>query len=119
MIDKVLRIGLLFDFYGALLTEKQRQCLEMHYLNDLSLSEIAEQYGVSRQAVHDILRRAEQTLQDYECKLRLAERYQRQQQAIKKVYESIEKLPPHLRKIKEINQAITDLGILLDSAKEV
>lgn len=119
MLDRVLRIGLLFDFYGALLTEKQRQCLEMHYLNDLSLSEIAEEYNVSRQAVHDILRRAEQTLQEYELKLRLIERYQEQQQAIKQVYESINKLPPHLREIKEINKAIIDLGILMDSAKEV
>lgn len=119
MLDKVLRIGLLFDFYGALLTEKQRQCLDMHYLNDLSLSEIAEEFNVSRQAIHDILRRAEQTLQEYEQKLLLVERYQRERQVIKQIYESIEKLPSHLREIQEINQALIDLGILLDSSKEV
>ncbi len=59
MLDKVLRIAELYDFYGALLTDKQRRCLEMHYLSDDSLAEIAEEFGVSRQAVHDIRHRRE------------------------------------------------------------
>ena len=78
MIDKVCRNGLLYDFYGALLTDKQQYCFELHYLRDMSLSEIAGGLTVSRQAVHDILRRAEQLLEDYEDKLQLVSRHQKE-----------------------------------------
>lgn len=119
MLDKVLRIGLLFDFYGALLTDKQRQCMEMHYLNDFSLSEIASEFNVSRQAVHDILRRAEQTLDEYEHKLQLVERYQREQHDIREVYSLLKALPSQWKHNSEINQAMIKLDSLIDWPKEV
>ncbi|MPL60381.1 hypothetical protein SDC9_05942 [bioreactor metagenome] len=119
MLDKVLRISLLFDFYGALLTDKQRQCMEMHYLSDFSLSEIANEFAVSRQAIHDILRRAEQTLEGYEVKLHLVERHQREQQNIIEVYELLEKLPSNVMQVSEVNQAMVKLSSLLDWPKEV
>ena len=50
--------SMLLDFYGELLTDKQRECLDLHYNEDLSLSEIAEQLGISRQGVWDNIRRA-------------------------------------------------------------
>lgn len=59
----------LFDCYQALLTEKQQQMLELYYEEDLSLAEIAEHYDISRQAVHDNIRRGENALEDYEAKL--------------------------------------------------
>ncbi|AQS59431.1 YlxM family DNA-binding protein [Desulforamulus ferrireducens] len=65
------RINLLYDFYGSLLTERQQKFIELYYGDDLSLGEIAEQYDVTRQAVHDTLKRAEQTLNNYEEKLGL------------------------------------------------
>lgn len=71
MIEKMIRIGRLYDIYGALLTEHQRKCLELHYLQDLSLGEIAADFCVSRQAINDILRRAEESLEQYEEKLKL------------------------------------------------
>lgn len=71
MIGKVTRIGVLYDFYGALLTERQREMVELHYFDDWSLAEIAEHVGTSRQAVHDNLRRAEEQLEAYERALRL------------------------------------------------
>jgi len=71
MIEKMIRVGRLYDIYGALLTEHQRKCLELHYLQDLSLGEIAAELGVSRQAINDILRRAEESLEQYEEKLKL------------------------------------------------
>ncbi len=89
MLDKVLRIIILFDFYGALLTDKQRLSLEMHYFHDFSLGEIASELQVSRQAVHDILKRAEQLLFDYEDKLKFVERYQSEQKTIQNIYELI------------------------------
>lgn len=70
-IEKVTRIGDLFDLYGSLLTDRQREMVELHYLDDWSLAEIAEQQLVSRQAVHDNLRRAEEQLESYESALGL------------------------------------------------
>ncbi|MCE5287224.1 MAG: YlxM family DNA-binding protein [Pelosinus sp.] len=117
MLDKVLKIGVLFDFYGALLTDKQRQCVEMHYLNDFSLAEIALEFAVSRQAVHDILKRAEQILFEYEDKLGLAKRNQRQQHAIQEAYELLNRLKPE-EKLPEIKLVLDKLSGLLDNTKE-
>ena len=64
-----IRLGRLFDIYGGLLTEKQRTCLGLYFYDDLSLSEISEELGVSRQAVHDLLKRVEQILERYETTL--------------------------------------------------
>jgi predicted DNA-binding protein YlxM (UPF0122 family) len=119
MLDKVLKVGLLFDFYGALLTEKQQQCLEMHYLHDLSLSEIASEFNVSRQAVHDILKRAEQILIEYEARLKLVERYQQEQQSIQEAYDLVGALPAELRNIPEIQSVRQKLATLIDKSEEV
>ena len=73
MIEKMIRIGQLYDMYGELLTERQRKCLDLHYLQDLSLGEIAAELGVSRQAINDILHRTIETLEQYEEKLKLLE----------------------------------------------
>lgn len=68
-MDKRTQTGLLLDCYGALLTERQRVLLLMHYDEDLSLAEIAEREGISRQAVRDALMRGEAQLNEYETKL--------------------------------------------------
>ena len=67
--------SMLLDFYGELLTEKQRDCFDMHYNEDLSLSEIAEQLGISRQGVWDNIRRAESALNEIEAKTGLIRRF--------------------------------------------
>lgn len=105
MLEKMLNIGVLFDFYGALLTEKQQRCISMHYLDDLSLAEIADEFQVSRQAVHDILQRAEQTLAGYERKLRLAERYRQEQSVLQKIMKSLGSLPDEMRRHPELMAA--------------
>ena len=119
MLDKVLRIVILFDFYGSLLTEKQSLALEMHYLNDLSLAEIADEFGVSRQAVHDILKRAEQILVDYEEKLKFVERHQREQQTLQHIYDLLAGLPEQISNKPALDVAKTELNHLLDYSKEV
>jgi len=69
VLEKVARMARLYDCYGCLLTSKQCALLEMHYLEDLSLGEIAAEEGVSRQAVHDTIKRAEEALLAYEERL--------------------------------------------------
>ncbi len=73
IFEQRMRLGRLFALYGGLLTEKQFQCLSFYFDDDLSLSEIADEVSVSRQAVHDLLKRVEQTLERYEAKLKLLE----------------------------------------------
>ena len=82
MIEKTVRMSLLFDFYGQLLTERQQEFFSLYYDDDLSLGEIASQYGVSRQAVYDILKRSTQALEDFESKLALVERYTKRQSSL-------------------------------------
>lgn len=84
-MSKNLNIALLFDFYGNFLTDKQREVIEMYYNDDLSLAEIAQHAGISRQGVRDSIKRGEQTLFDAEEKLHLAQRYQNTQ----KIKESV------------------------------
>ena len=119
MLERVLRICLLYDFYGSLLTDKQSLALEMHYLKDFSLAEIASELKVSRQAIYDILKRAEQIMVDYEEKLRFVERYQRDQQTLQHICDLIDKLPEKVGYIPELNLAVKELKCLLDYSKEV
>ncbi|NLY73686.1 MAG: YlxM family DNA-binding protein [Firmicutes bacterium] len=78
-MERLVRTGLLYDFYGGLLTEKQQRVMELYFLENWSLAEIADAEGVSRQAVHDLLQRSEKIIEDFEAKLGLLERYSRQQ----------------------------------------
>ena len=75
MSEKNMRYSLLLDFYGELLPNAQRDMIDLYYNEDLSLSEIAEQIGITRQGVRDSVRRAEEALSDYEKKLGMAERF--------------------------------------------
>ena len=75
-MDQKLEQAYLYDFYGELLKERQRRIYEDFIFNDLSLGEIAQEEGVSRQAVHDIVRRCDRILQGYEEKLKLIARFE-------------------------------------------
>lgn len=74
IIERRAYLAGLFDIYGDLLTDKQRQMFDLYHQNDFSLGEIAEECEVSRQAVFDIIKRTEHTLEEYEQKLRLADK---------------------------------------------
>ncbi|CCO08482.1 YlxM family DNA-binding protein [Desulforamulus hydrothermalis] len=78
------KINLLYDFYGSLLTERQQNFIQLYYGEDLSLGEIAEQFEVTRQAVHDTIKRAEQILQNYEEKLGLVGKFSQEYKSIEK-----------------------------------
>ena len=74
-MEKIARQAYLYDFYGELLTEHQKTVYEDAVLNDMSLSEIAEELGISRQGVHDLIKRCDKILNGYEEKLHLVERF--------------------------------------------
>ncbi len=74
-MEKIVEQGLLYDFYGELLTKHQRQIYEGIVYDNLSLGEIAQEEGISRQAVHDIVKRCDKILQGYEEKLKLIARF--------------------------------------------
>lgn len=73
-MEKIVEQTLLYDFYGELLTERQ-QVYESVVLEDYSLSEVAEELGISRQGVHDMIKRCNHTLEEYEGKLHLVEKF--------------------------------------------
>jgi predicted DNA-binding protein YlxM (UPF0122 family) len=75
-LAKDLSIALLLGFYGELLTQKQREFLEYYYYEDLSLSEIAQNEGITRQGVRDAIKRAESALREMESRLALAQRFE-------------------------------------------
>ena len=77
MADKNLRISVLLDHYGAMLTDKQREVIDLYYNDDLSLAEIAEQEGITRQGVRDNIKRGEAQLLEMEEKLHAARRFER------------------------------------------
>ena len=74
-MEKIVKQGLLYDFYGALLNEHQRSIYEAFVYDNMSLSEIATDQGVSRQGVHDLIKRCDKTLEDYENKLHLVDKF--------------------------------------------
>jgi predicted DNA-binding protein YlxM (UPF0122 family) len=83
---------MLLDFYGELLTEKQRECYDLHFNEDLSLSEIAEQSGISRQGVWDNIRRAEATLRELEEKTGLVRRVMELERELEETREELRRL---------------------------
>ena len=84
--------SMLLDLYGELLTDKQRECFDLHYNEDLSLSEIAEQLGISRQGVWDNIRRAESAMQDVERKTGLLRRFEENRRALEQLREGLARL---------------------------
>ena len=87
-----LEMTLLFDYYGELLTERQKCCFDMRYNQDLSLGEIAEELGVSRQGVHDNLSRAEALLRNMEEKTGCVHRAQNARKALSSIYTAVARL---------------------------
>mgnify|MGYP002709717369 CR=1 FL=1 len=101
--------GLLYDFYGELLTEHQRKIYEAAVYNDLSLSEIAQEEGISRQGVHDLVRRCDKLLEGYENKLHLVERFVT-------LKSSVSSQMPLLQLLSAFNFTVTALRVLSGKA---
>lgn len=102
---KTLRMNYLFDFYQSLLTNKQKNYLELFYLQDYSLSEIADTFEVSRQAVYDNIRRTGDLVEDYESKLRLYQRFEKRRELYNLMKQSLnqpELLKQYITQLEEL-----------------
>ena len=86
-MEKIVEQGLLYDFYGELLTEHQRNIYDGVVFNDMSLSEIAEEQGISRQGVHDLVKRCNKILAGYEEKLKLVQKFNQTKQMVEEIKE--------------------------------
>ena len=91
-MDEIFEKTLLYDFYGELLTEKQKDIYEQYHLEDLSLGEISEQMGISRQGVHDTIKKCEKQLHKYEEKLKLVDKFVSNHERVKRIYEAAQKI---------------------------
>ena len=85
-MEKIFEQGILYDFYGELLTSHQKQIYEDAVYHDMSLGEIAQEQGISRQGVHDLIKRCDKILLDYEDKLHLIAKFSK----VKEKVEAIE-----------------------------
>lgn len=114
-MEKIFQQVLLYDFYGELLTEHQRNVYEDAVYNDMSLSEIAEEYGISRQGVHDLIKRCDKILLGYEEKLHLVEKFAGAKEKIAQLVELTKDLEESeleqvaREKLVNIRQISTDL----------
>lgn len=107
LLEKTMRLNYLLDFYHTLLTPKQREYMELYYLEDYSLVEIANHADVSRQAVYDNIKRTEDILESYEQNIQLYEKFQQRISLLNTLESSIhkeqkEKIYPILEKLKEL-----------------
>ena len=102
-MENILKQSLLYDFYGELLTEHQRAVYEDVVFQDMSLGEIAQERGISRQGVHDLIRRCDRILAGYEDKLHLVERFSR----IKRNVQQINRLTDN-EQIKRLSNEIIE-----------
>ena len=89
-MNEILEQALLYDFYGELLTDHQKEIYEQFVLEDLSLGEIAGEAGISRQGVHDLVKRCSRTLKEYEDKLHLVEKFVSIKEKVKQIDELLD-----------------------------
>lgn len=118
MLDEVIELGNLYDFYGSLLNDSQRRVVEMYYIEDFSLTEIAEELFVSKQAVHDNLKRAERNLKDLESKLHLMERFSKKEEKLEKILSWLEKLEKTCPENHEVQVISSEIKRLVSSLAE-
>lgn len=117
-LARTTRVNLLFDFYESLLTEKQRTILSYYYHDDFSLGEIATEFGISRQAVYDNIKRAEGALESYEDKLLLLERHEKLMEIANLLERGVEEIVMSEADRSKLTAAIEQLRAAEGTAKE-
>ncbi len=114
-MEKIVRRALLYDFYGELLTEHQKNIYSDYVLNDLSYTEIGVNEGISRQAVYELIKRCDGILEDYENKLKLVDKFLDTNERISRIHDLAEELMDNTtddilkKKISEIEKISKDI----------
>lgn len=113
-MDKIVEQTLLYDFYGELLTNHQKKIYEAIVFDDLSLSEVAEEEGISRQGVHDMMKRCRKILNEYEEKLHLVDKFLKTKQMVEQIHQLTNQYLrsmdlAYIEKIQKISEEICDL----------
>lgn len=118
MIEKLVEVGFLFDFYGKLLSERQYKVVELFYLQDLSLSEIGIELDITRQGAYDNLKRAEDNLYRYEDTLGLVEKFRDNHKNIKKILDAAKEIE-EIAVDKKDTQIIDRIQIIKSVSSEI
>ena len=118
-IEKMVEIGLLFEQYKELLTDKQREIVSLYYEEDYSLGEISENLNVSRQCVYDALKRSEKILKDYENKLHLVRKIQEQEKITKTIIDKIVDIKQDLLQNRDCDNLIPKVENIEDICREM
>ena len=117
-MERIVEQNLLYDFYGELLTAHQKEIYGEHILNDMTATEIAAEFGITRQAVHAMIRRCDKILADYEARLHLVAKFLTAKEKIKEIHtlsrrllkEDKEQMEEDIRQIESVcNQVLEDL----------
>jgi Uncharacterized protein conserved in bacteria len=114
MFEKIIEISMLYDFYGQLLTAKQQELLKLYHEDNYSLSEIAENYGISRQGVHDSVKKAEKALHEYENKLGLIDKFTETEEAITEIDFEINRLREENRDNSLLAERLEHIKSIID-----
>lgn len=114
-MDKKLTVSLLLDFYGQVLSEKQFQIMDYYYNDDLSLREISEILGITRQGVHDTIKRSEAFLEELEQSLGLYAKWQRLQQQLESIEGAVKEITGENDRLCK-NEAIKSNCLLIEQA---
>ncbi len=121
MKNQTYRMTMLFDFYGELLTDRQKEFFDLYYNEDLSLAEIAENYGISRQGVRDVIVRAEAYMTEIEDRTGIIRRFMRQRgavAAIESAVAEIEKINRHQYDNTQISALTHTIAASVEALKE-
>lgn len=116
---KDLQISFLLDFYGDMLTEKQREMITLYYNDDLSLAEIAEDQGITRQGVRDAIKRAEQQLTDMEACLGLARRFGEMREGLSKICDETLKIAEFNRQYVLSDEIEESVSRIMELARQL
>lgn len=106
VLDKTTTFNMLYDFYHPLFNKKQQLFMELYYAEDWSLREIADHFSISRQAVHDRIKRIEKALIEYEQALRLAEKFERRKQLVMDIKKKIKNRVPYTEIEQDFDQLL-------------
>jgi len=119
MFEKNYRISYLLDFYGNILTDKQRDAIDLYYNDDLSLAEIAEHVGITRQGVRDAIKRGEDTLLEMEGKLGFAEKFEEYRKAFEEIHKCADVIRVSRSNINFFKIIEENMGLIINNIRSV